>query len=113
MNNRVQKICKICYFVVVVLTFILWCVLAGIVFQIGQSVDVPLVAYVGCAILFFGFFIAMIHEFVFYISIRYFLSGREHKTRKKNLIYGAAFFINLFVLCKEIIYIASMNSAPW
>lgn len=102
MNNRIQRICKICYFVVVVLTFVLWCALAGIIFQIGQSVDVPVVAYLGCAFLFCGFFVVMIQEFVFYISIRYFLSDRERKTRKKSLIFGIVFLVNLFLAIKQI-----------
>ena len=104
MNNTVQKICKICYIVVIILTVMMWCVLGGLLIQAGQSDDIGIVMAIGFPMLIFGFLIVMLQEYLYYISIRYFLAAPEIKTRKKTLCYWTVVIANTIIVVCEIIY---------
>lgn len=104
-KNRAQKICKICYIVILTLTFLLACLYVGLVLQSGQDPDGKYVAYVGFGFLILGLPVVMLHELLFYISIRYFLADRAHKTWKKTLLFVTLFLLNLFFVVKEFLYL--------
>ena len=45
-KNRAQRVCKICYIVILALTFLLACFYVGLVLQSGQDPDGKYVAYI-------------------------------------------------------------------
>lgn len=101
-KNRAQRVCKICYIVILALTFLLACFYVGLVLQSGQDPDGKYVAYVGFGFLLLGFPVVMLHELFF---LRYFLADRTQKTWKKILHFVTLFLSNLFFVVKEFFYL--------
>ena len=104
MNNTAQKICKICFILILVLTFILWCALLADTLQHDQTDDVLgsfLTVELSCIIL----LIAIVQEYIFYKSVRYFIASAELKTTGRTVFYVSAFLIDVAFIIIEAIYV--------
>lgn len=104
MNNTAQKICKICFILILVLTFILWCALLADALHHDQTDDVLgsfLSVELSCIIL----LIAIVQEYIFYKSVRYFLAGVEVKTARKTVFYVSVFLIDVAFIIIEATYV--------
>lgn len=86
MNTSRKKLCRICFAVIVTITFILWCIWIADVWKndVGDDIFPPhfMMFEFGCIFL----AIPLVQEFILYKSISYFWAT-EMKTRGKTWFY--------------------------
>lgn len=104
MKSSAKTTCRICFVVIVTLTFILWCILLAGALKHDQSDDILgsfLTVELSCIVL----VIAIVQEYMFYKSTEYFLSNITTKTAKKTVFYIVVFLADLVFVALEAAYI--------
>ena len=95
---------RICFVVIVALTFIFWCMLLAGALQHDQSDDVLgsfFTVELSCIIL----VIAIVQEYAFYKCAKYFLANITTKTTKKTVFYILVFGVDLVFIVLEATYV--------
>lgn len=109
-NNRAAvTVWKILFAVILVLTVALWCVLMAGAVQHDQADDVfgPfLTVELGVGVLIF----ALVEELVIYAGVKYFLRGKDSRTRIKTTAYITLLGFDFLVILLEAGYIFSYIS---
>lgn len=104
MKGSKKTTCRICFVVIVALTFVLWCMLLAGALRHDQSDDILgsfLTVELSCIVL----VIAVVQEYVFYKCAKYFLVNITAKTTKKTVFYIVVFWVDLFFVVLEATYI--------